>query len=206
MFRVVEPNGKKERSHVTKKAIFAAAFTNFYEVGFSNASLEKISKDAKVSRGATYWHFKNKKDLYEQTVKHILNEIYQKKAMIYLNTALSFKEKAVEIIWLPHEHQQEFRFLQQADVTITLNNEFEELEKLISKARLDLYLFFKKGIEELQKENSRLKSFPSKDLANLLYAYFEGMYSSYPPQEIIKNYTKDGITNCLAAIFIEAVK
>ncbi|MBP2097760.1 TetR/AcrR family transcriptional regulator [Enterococcus rivorum] len=198
---MMESNGKRESSNLTKKGIFVAAFDNFYQVGFSNASLEKISKDANVSRGATYWHFKNKKDLYEQTVKHILNEIYKKKEVIYQNSALNFKEKAVEIIWLPHENKQEFRFLQQADVTIALNKEFEELEALISQARLDLYDFFKKGIEALQRESPRLQCFPSKDLANLLYSYFEGMYSSYPPQEITENYTKDGIRNCLSAIF-----
>lgn len=41
----------------------AAAVTVFYERGVSRASLQEIAESAGVTRGAIYWHFKDKGDL-----------------------------------------------------------------------------------------------------------------------------------------------
>lgn len=42
---------RKQESLLTKQRLLETAFQNFYEVGFENTSLDKISKDAHVSRG-----------------------------------------------------------------------------------------------------------------------------------------------------------
>ncbi|MGO3792562.1 MAG: TetR family transcriptional regulator, partial [Enterococcus gilvus] len=55
---------RKQESLVTKRRLLETAFQNFYGVGFENTSLDKISKDANVSRGAAYWHFKNKSEIF----------------------------------------------------------------------------------------------------------------------------------------------
>ena len=55
----------KEEAYQTRCNLLAAALTVFYERGVSKASLDEIAKTAGVTRGALYWHFKNKKDLFE---------------------------------------------------------------------------------------------------------------------------------------------
>ncbi len=53
----------KEDAEETKDSILEAATKVFMDKGFSNASLEQIAKKAGVTRGAIYWHFKNKMDI-----------------------------------------------------------------------------------------------------------------------------------------------
>ena len=55
----------KEEAYQTRCNLLAAALTIFYERGVSKASLDEIAKTAGVTRGALYWHFKNKEDLFE---------------------------------------------------------------------------------------------------------------------------------------------
>lgn len=55
----------KEEAYQTRCNLLATALTVFYERGVSKASLDEIAKTAGVTRGALYWHFKNKKDLFE---------------------------------------------------------------------------------------------------------------------------------------------
>ncbi len=53
----------KEETEKTRQAIMAAAITVFYERGVARSSLQEIAQQAGVTRGAIYWHFKDKVDL-----------------------------------------------------------------------------------------------------------------------------------------------
>lgn len=54
----------KEQAEATKEAILEAAAKVFVDKGVSKASLEEIASQAGVTRGAVYWHFKNKADIF----------------------------------------------------------------------------------------------------------------------------------------------
>jgi AcrR family transcriptional regulator len=55
----------KQEAEETRQSILHAASEVFIEHGVSNASLEMIAEKAGVTRGAIYWHFKNKADIFE---------------------------------------------------------------------------------------------------------------------------------------------
>ena len=54
----------KADAEATRQKILSAAERVFYEKGVSNTTLEEIAKAAGVTRGAIYWHFANKTDLF----------------------------------------------------------------------------------------------------------------------------------------------
>lgn len=54
----------KEEAEKTKQSIFDAALKVFERKGFVSTTLNDIAKEAGVTRGAIYWHFKNKTDLF----------------------------------------------------------------------------------------------------------------------------------------------
>lgn len=54
----------KEEAAKTRKAIIEAARRVFHKNGVIRSTLEKIAKEAGVSRGAVYWHFENKAELF----------------------------------------------------------------------------------------------------------------------------------------------
>lgn len=54
----------KTETEQTRQDIITAARQVFAERGVSRTTLEQIAKAAGVTRGAIYWHFKNKPDLF----------------------------------------------------------------------------------------------------------------------------------------------
>ena len=54
----------KEDAEKTRCAILSAAVQLFLEQGVAHTSLEHIARAAGVTRGAVYWHFQNKADLF----------------------------------------------------------------------------------------------------------------------------------------------
>ena len=54
----------KEESLETRRAIIAAAREVFYHNGVTRTSLEQIAAAAGVTRGAIYWHFADKAELF----------------------------------------------------------------------------------------------------------------------------------------------
>src|SRR6185369_10012901 len=54
----------KIEAEQTRRLILDAAREVFHARGISRSSLEQIARIAGVTRGAVYWHFQNKQDLF----------------------------------------------------------------------------------------------------------------------------------------------
>jgi TetR/AcrR family transcriptional regulator, acrAB operon repressor len=54
----------KEEAAVTRQNILKAALKLFSEKGYAATNLTEIAQSAAVTRGAIYWHFKDKADLF----------------------------------------------------------------------------------------------------------------------------------------------
>jgi TetR/AcrR family acrAB operon transcriptional repressor len=61
----------KDEAQETRNDILDAAEQLFSERGVSRTSLEDIAKAAGVTRGAIYWHFKDKSDLFAAMVNRV---------------------------------------------------------------------------------------------------------------------------------------
>ncbi|MCM2330860.1 MAG: TetR family transcriptional regulator, partial [Pseudomonas sagittaria] len=54
-----------EEAALTRQRILDAAVEVFVHDGIASATLEQVARQAGVSRGAIYWHFKGKQDLLQ---------------------------------------------------------------------------------------------------------------------------------------------
>lgn len=54
----------KAEAALTREKIIQSARAVFNRRGVSTTSLEEVASEAEVTRGAVYWHFKNKADLF----------------------------------------------------------------------------------------------------------------------------------------------
>jgi len=61
----------KEEAQETRNRILDAAEAVFHEHGVAHASLDRIAQAAGVTRGAIYWHFKDKADLFEAMMDRV---------------------------------------------------------------------------------------------------------------------------------------
>lgn len=65
----------KAEAQQTRSNLLHAALDLFHERGVSRTSLNDIARRANVTRGAFYWHFKNKEDLFEALFQMIFPEL-----------------------------------------------------------------------------------------------------------------------------------
>ncbi|MDO5692717.1 MAG: TetR family transcriptional regulator [Pseudomonadota bacterium] len=61
----------KEEALATREALLNAAELMFEQRGVSRTSLANIAKAAGVTRGAVYWHFKDKVDLFNAMMERV---------------------------------------------------------------------------------------------------------------------------------------
>ncbi|SHE39115.1 transcriptional regulator, TetR family [Modicisalibacter ilicicola DSM 19980] len=61
----------KAEAEATREALLDAAEDLFFEHGVARTSLEQIARHTGVTRGAIYWHFKNKADLFHALLERV---------------------------------------------------------------------------------------------------------------------------------------
>ena len=61
----------KEEALATRELILDAAERMFHQRGVSRTSLQDIAKDAGLTRGAIYWHFENKGELFHAMMERV---------------------------------------------------------------------------------------------------------------------------------------
>jgi TetR/AcrR family transcriptional regulator, acrAB operon repressor len=62
----------KEEALETRSRLIDAAEKVFHEKGVAHSSLEDIAAAAKVTRGAIYWHFKDKAELFDAMMQRVV--------------------------------------------------------------------------------------------------------------------------------------
>src|SRR3982750_1082626 len=62
----------KQEAEETRGRILDAAERVFHEKGVAHASLEDIAAVAEVTRGAIYWHFKDKAELFDAMMQRVV--------------------------------------------------------------------------------------------------------------------------------------
>ena len=59
----------KQEAAITRTTLLQTALSIFSTKGYAAATLDDVAQAAKVTRGAIYWHFKSKADLYNTLVE-----------------------------------------------------------------------------------------------------------------------------------------
>jgi len=95
----------KEDAEKTRKTILEAALNIISEKGLANTSLHQIASQAGVTRGAIYWHFKNKTELFEVILDEWLKPTHQLSEQWLANTQPSLDNlKTYMVKWLSQIH------------------------------------------------------------------------------------------------------
>lgn len=84
----------KKEAQETRNAILDAAEIVFQERGVSHTSLAEIASVAGVTRGAVYWHFENKANLFEAMAQRVFDPLEAKLAELQTHEA----ENPVEVL------------------------------------------------------------------------------------------------------------
>jgi TetR/AcrR family transcriptional regulator, acrAB operon repressor len=81
----------KEEAAITRKKLLTVALSVFSIKGYSVTTLEDIAREAGVTRGAIYWHFKGKAEIYNSLL-HEFSERIQVITQQAISEGGTFKE------------------------------------------------------------------------------------------------------------------
>src|SRR6476646_2115737 len=68
----MSPRGRRpraERSEPSRRQLMHAAIDCFARLGYQGTSIDRIARDAGVTKGAVYYHFRDKEELLFEAVK-----------------------------------------------------------------------------------------------------------------------------------------
>ena len=92
----------KEDSEQTRQAILDSAMQTLYEKGYSRTTFDEVASRINLTKGAVYWHFKNKTDLITALVIQKISEQHSRyktpelKTLSELRQAISERAKDIE--------------------------------------------------------------------------------------------------------------
>jgi len=84
-----------------KESILISALKLFADESFASVTTKRIAKEAGVSEGLVFKHYKNKETLFEEVINECHQRLYEKlKDILELEDAKDFIKEMIIIHWL----------------------------------------------------------------------------------------------------------
>lgn len=184
----------KEDAELTRQQLLKAAFQLFLENSYDRTSLEEICKRAEVTRGAAYWHFKNKYEIFEHAVMDTLARIHQSVVeRIGQARPKTEEDVLVELLWMPNDMAEDFLFVRKVMAYVQGHTEFAALREALLDDKKRQYRYFYEPITRVKARNRRLDGISADELTFILFYAFDGMYIQDIPSEIAVSLSREMI-------------
>lgn len=169
----------KEHAQETREKILEAASHVFVQRGVSHASLEQIAEKAGVTRGAVYWHFKNKNDvflaLYDRLHMPFTEAVLKDLERDHPDPLTQLEELCVRLLLEIEEIPQKKRILTILFVKCEYAGERESILALQNKRRARNFRLFDQYFERAQKKGHLSKEAAAHTLTVSLFCYLSGI-------------------------------
>jgi AcrR family transcriptional regulator len=169
-----------EQAENTRGKILDAAAHVFSRTGFAASRLEDIAREAGLTRGAIYWHFENKQDLFRNLMQQRLGKISERLYSIYLSEAPPaerLRHLLLESI-LNLETDSEYRG--GIRLALSMGLEEEKYEVMLTRRREHIQMmidYMEKFLAECDSAGLLHPDVTPKLAARALIAWFDGIAS-----------------------------
>ncbi|QVY65531.1 TetR/AcrR family transcriptional regulator [Polaribacter sp. Q13] len=185
---------QKLKSESTKQLILNESYKLFYKNGFKTTSIDKIMKETKLTKGAFYHHYKNKRELGLAVIKLKLQERVYDLMISPLYTSIDAIE-LLKLTFLDKIKSFSIEEKQQGCPMNNLINEIGDSEKVYQTALKSIMEEWKLAVVQLiergKKEKTIQTSISSKSVAVYLISAFEGIRGIrkiYDNDEVVDQY------------------
>ena len=168
------------KAQETRKYILEKAFSMVYENGFQATSIDKILTETHVTKGAFYYHFKNKDEMGIAIIKEILALKIEKHLMTPLK-AHGNKGEVISNTFKKFMLSTSERQLRLGCPTNNLIQEMSPLNKQFAKALFQIITDWKRVLSEAIQEGitqgTIVTSSAPEHMADFIIASYEGARS-----------------------------
>lgn len=167
----------KKSNFKSKEALMDATLDEFSQINYENASLNRIIKNAGISKGTFYYHFKNKEELYKQLLKKSFHAKWKFINEYTTKNALDFSKMDIFE-----------KFLYQAKAGIMFGNKYPKYSKLAN-------MFVKEKDTPIYKAIILEISLNSNNILKNM------IHEAYKAGEFDKSYSEEFIMKILIKLF-----
>ena len=181
----------REEAEQTRKLLLDTALQLFDQQGINHTTLAQIAKAAGVTRGAIYWHFKDRDDLFRTLWEEITAPILQRFDELKelpdkdkFNAMLKLIIRFLAELTSDSKLQQIHRISIQAEAIPTLQQWIKEdsCKDLANITQL---------MQEAQQQNQIRKDITAGQAASFFYGYIDGLIRNWlqfnQPQDLKEN-------------------
>jgi AcrR family transcriptional regulator len=173
----------KSESEETRQHIIDAAETVFLEMGVSRASLERIAQEAGLTRGAIYWHFSNKQQLFNamtDRVRSIHSALLETQIEETAADPLAFiEERAFEIVRLFEENEHTRKVYQ---IIVTRCEYVGEMEEALVWQRSlhdTMAAVFDRAFELAASRGELANGWDARSASTMFHCFISGMLNDW---------------------------
>lgn len=173
----------KEEAEQTREHILKAATKIFSIKGVSRSTLEDIAQEANVTRGAIYWHFKNKIEifdaLFQQLHKPVLEMIMADLERGHPEPLLQLQELCIKMLCDLEHDEQKRQALDLFILKCDYSGELAPFKEKHLKSKAEKQEAFARYFERAKEKGKLSSDADSKLLASAMGCYMKGILSEY---------------------------
>lgn len=170
----------KEDTEKTRNELLTVAVKVFNENGYSNTRLEDVAKAAGVTRGAIYYHFGSKAEIFKEIVlanKNQTRDLMKSELENFHGTMLEGIQKVFKKYLTRVETDDYFRDVETLLFKTELSGELGDIVNTFKLHANEGYLQLIKLIEKGKKDKSIRGDLDSKTFAFSVMSYLYGIMS-----------------------------
>ncbi|MGY4831260.1 TetR family transcriptional regulator [Sphaerotilaceae bacterium SBD11-9] len=173
----------KEEAQATRKLILDTAEVVFHERGVSRSSLNDIAQAAGLTRGAIYWHFKDKADLFNAMMERVilpLEETALRSGDPALEDPLAYmRENFTRALHLTVNDPQARRVFEIATHKVEYVGELQAVRDRHLATRDKCLLEAERGITLAMRRGQLTRRMPARAAALGLHALIDGLIQNW---------------------------
>ena len=173
----------KEEALATRHALLDAAELLFQERGVSRTSLNDIARRAGVTRGAIYWHFKDKADLFNAMMERVtlpLEASFQQMGREGGPDPIgAIRQAIIEALRKTATDPQTRRVFEVATHKVEYVDELQAVRQRHLKIRNDAVTQLEQGLRQAARRAAVTLNIPAPEAAHGLHAMIDGLIQNW---------------------------
>jgi len=174
----------KTQAGQTRQLIIEAARSVFHRHGVTRSSLEMVAQEAGLTRGAIYWHFKDKAEIFRAVRQSILLPIQAEMESIFASAHYADPLDAVEaalhcFFGILEEHPETVMVLETITCRCEQVAEFADVRSDIEWSTADFLLRLECVYGEAAALGSLVSGLSPKIVAKDTWAFFYGLMNRF---------------------------
>ncbi len=170
------PRRTKEQALQTRNDILQSALDLFDEKGYNNTTLVHIAERIGLTKGAVYWHFKSKQDVFISLIADMDKrfDVGLIPLAIKVRDLRGLKQFLCEYVSLIIDDPQLSKFFNILEFKIEWTDEFSKATDLLTRQDEELFDFVQ-SILEIEKKAGTIMDIDHKAAAIALIAMVDGL-------------------------------